>query len=108
TYGDSASLGYSVGCHSGLSVLDAHSGGRSADIYDTASPAYSAAFPQARLKQGGNWVGNTGYGYGDSDLVGYSERLALLFTDAIGRQIKNSSHVYIGAPLRQWPARAPR
>ena len=48
------------------------------DIYATASSKYRADFAEAILKQGGNWIGNTGYGYGDSDLVGYSERLALL------------------------------
>ena len=29
-------------------------------------------------------IGNTGYGYGDSDLVAYSERLMLNFTQALG------------------------
>ena len=59
------------------------------------------------LKQGGNWIGNTGYGYGDSDLIGYSERLALLFTDAIGRDIKVGS-TYVGAPIGDSLARAKR
>ena len=81
--GNSASLLYSVGCHSGLNVLtDAINGG--------APALYSADFPQAVLKQGGNWIGNTGYGYGDSDLIGYSERLALLFTKQLGRDVRRS------------------
>ena len=80
--GTSTSLLYSVGCHSGLNVV--------AGAINSGAPAlYSADFPQAVLKQGGNWIGNTGYGYGDSDLIGYSERLALLFTKQIGR---NTEH----------------
>ena len=69
-YGDSPTLAYSIGCHSGLSVIDN-------DIAaGAAASKYSADFPNAILKQDGNWIGNTGFGYGDSDLVGYSERLA--------------------------------
>jgi hypothetical protein len=59
------------------------------------------------LKQGGNWIGNTGYGYGDTDVIGYSERLSLLFTNAIGLEIKNKSG-YIGMPVGQALARAKR
>ncbi|MEP7190041.1 MAG: hypothetical protein ABI901_12690, partial [Roseiflexaceae bacterium] len=98
--GNSASLLYSVGCHSGLNVLtDAINGG--------APARYSADFPQAVLKQGGNWIGNTGYGYGDSDLIGYSERLALLFTKQIGRDVRNGES-YIGATIGDSLARAKR
>jgi hypothetical protein len=95
----SASLVYSVGCHSGLSVADS-------DI-DVDHPLYQADWPNAALKQGGNWIGNTGYGYGDSDLVGYSERLSLLFTQAIGRRIGVRAG-YAGAPLGESLARAKR
>jgi hypothetical protein len=98
--GTSASLLYSVGCHSGLNVLG--------DAINSAAPAlYSADFPQAVLKQGGNWIGNTGYGYGDSDLIGYSERLALLFTKQIGRDVRNGES-YIGATIGDSLARAKR
>jgi hypothetical protein len=80
-YGDSPTLTYSIGCHSGLSVVDN-------DITPGAAASkYSADFPSAFVKQNGNWIGNTGFGYGDSDLVGYSEQLALLFTKAIGRKV---------------------
>lgn len=33
---------------------------------------------QAFSRQRANFVGNTGYGYGDSDLIAYSERLIVL------------------------------
>ena len=69
---------------------------------------YSADFPQAVLKQGGNWIGNTGYGYGDSDLIGYSERLALLFTKQIGRDLEHRQPAYIGATIGDSLARAKR
>jgi hypothetical protein len=98
--GDSASLLYSVGCHSGLNVL-------TSAINSGAPALYSADFPQAVLKQGGNWIGNTGYGYGDSDLIGYSERLALLFTKQIGRDVSNGKN-YIGATIGDSLARAKR
>jgi hypothetical protein len=95
----SGSLVYSVGCHSGLSVLDSS--------IDTDLPIYQADWPNAALKQGGNWIGNTGYGYGDSDLVGYSERLSLLFTEALGREIGVRAG-YSGAPIGESLARAKR
>ncbi len=99
-YGDSASLACSVGCHSGLSVI-------ANDIHGNAASKYRADFAEAMLKQGGNWIGNTGYGYGDSDLVAYSERLSLLFTEAIGRDIRNN-FTYIGLTVGESLARAKR
>src|SRR4029079_2918662 len=99
--GTSAALLYSVGCHSGLNVGDGAINGN--------VPAfYRADFPQAVLKQGGNWIGNTGYGYGDSDLIGYSERLALLFTKQIGRDLSVGNLPYTGAPIGDSLARAKR
>jgi hypothetical protein len=89
---------YSIGCHSGLNVVDS-------DIASGA-PSYQYDFPSAALKQGGNWVGNTGFGYGDSDLVAYSEKLAVLFTQALGRDIENDG--YLGAAIGESLARAKR
>ncbi len=57
---------YSVGCHSGLNAPDSAFTG----------PALQADFPCMVLKHGGNWIGNTGYGYGDDALIAYSERLS--------------------------------
>ena len=95
---DSTSLVWSVGCHSGLSASDAAFG----------NARYQADFPQAVLKQGGNWIGNTGFGYGDSDLIGYSERLSDLFTLMIGRDVREPNGAYIGASLGGSLARAKR
>ena len=76
----STSLVYSIGCHSGLNVVNG-------DI-SAATPQYQYDFPSAALKQGGNWIGNSGFGYGDSDLIAYSEKLALLLTKALGRNMR--------------------
>ena len=72
------------------------------------TPQYQYDFPSAALKQGGNWIGNTGFGYGDSDLIAYSEKLALLFTEALGRDIQDSGDIYIGPTIGELLARAKR
>ena len=64
-----------MGCHSGLSATN--------EAFATA--AFQPDFASAVLKNGGNLIGNTGYGYGDDTVAGYSERLALAFTTQIGR-----------------------
>jgi hypothetical protein len=89
---------YSVGCHSGLSVPD----------HAANDPALALDWPQAVLQQSGNWVGNTGYGYGDSDLIGYSERLMLNYTEELGRDWRNASGQYIGMPIGEALTRAKR
>jgi hypothetical protein len=91
----SATLLYSIGCHSGLSAPD------SAFISST----LAADFASAVLKQGGNWIGNTTYGYGDTTAVAYSERLALLFTEELGRKEELSGN-YVGVAIGTALARA--
>src|SRR4029079_5516753 len=91
----STSLVYSIGCHSGLNVINSDIAG--------AMQQFGYDFPSAALKQGGNWIGNTGFGYGDSDLIAYSEKLALLLTKGLGRNIEVNSRagqpVYIGTTV---------
>ena len=66
-------LAFSVGCHSGLNVLDA------------AGPiTLTTDWAQAFTRQGATFVGNTGFGYGDADLLAYSERLMLYFVEELG------------------------
>ena len=91
-------LGYSVGCHSGYNVAD----GAVPVMTDRA--LYQADFPQAQNRQGGNWVGNTGYGYGTADGVNYSEHLAVLYTEELARdnvvvEPLNGALQYIGATI---------
>ncbi|HQY26967.1 MAG TPA: C25 family cysteine peptidase, partial [Thermoflexales bacterium] len=71
----SGTLAYSVGCHSGLNVPD-----------NIVSATLRTDWPQAFVSENALWVGNTGYGYGDSDLIAYSERLMELFTRHLGDQ----------------------
>jgi hypothetical protein len=64
-------LGFTVGCHAGLSVSDVQLGFGSADPALDWAQLYSQASTQ--------WIGHTTYGYGDTVIVAYSERLAQLF-----------------------------
>ncbi|MCB0034362.1 MAG: thrombospondin type 3 repeat-containing protein, partial [Anaerolineales bacterium] len=65
---------FSVGCHAGLNVYD---GG-------TQISFTGLDYAQVFARQGSTFLGNTGFGYGDSDLLAYSERLMLNFTEEIG------------------------
>jgi predicted outer membrane repeat protein len=85
----SPALIYSVGCQGGLNAEDSAFIGGSLLALD---------WPQAVLRQGGNWMSNTGFGYGDLDVVGYSERLSVIFTQALGRDLQVGG-VYAGAPI---------
>jgi CSLREA domain-containing protein len=57
------SLLFSMGCHAGLSASDVSLG--------TATPDWASTFAAA----GAHWAGNTGYGYGDTEIVALSEQL---------------------------------
>ncbi|GAB4002818.1 hypothetical protein [Nocardioides ultimimeridianus] len=60
------SVVFSMGCHSGLSASDLLLGSNDKRALD---------FAQAVSSQGGVFVGNTGFGYGDTDTVALSEQL---------------------------------
>ncbi|MEF3273927.1 MAG: peptidase [Chloroflexus sp.] len=90
---------YSVGCHSGYNVPFSailQPPANSAMLTDPRlsqslpnefpSAFYAADFAQAFNRHGGNWVGNTGYGYGTLDGIDYSERLAGLYTQELTRR----------------------
>ena len=65
------SLIFSMGCHSGLSVSDITIGATTDDWAQTLSDARSL------------YVGNTGYGYGDTKIVAYTEHLMSLFAQQV-------------------------
>jgi hypothetical protein len=65
---------YSVGCHAGLNMPD---GGTTLNFT-------GADYAQIFAQHGATFVGNTGFGYGDGDLLAYSERLLLNFTQELG------------------------
>ncbi len=90
-------LGYSVGCHSGFNVI-----GSSIVSGTVKAELYKADFAQAINKHGGNWIGNTGYGYGTADGIDYSERLAVLLTQELARDVRvgpSGSDFYIGQSI---------
>src|SRR3990172_2040784 len=48
------------------------------------NPQPGPDWAQAFLRQRAAFVGNTGYGYGDSDLIAYSERVIANFVEELG------------------------
>ncbi len=72
----SGGVQFTIGCHSGLSVPDIYVG--------SPGPA-QLDWPQAMLaKKTSGYVGNTGYGLGDTDAIAYSEKLSTLFAENVG------------------------
>jgi uncharacterized repeat protein (TIGR01451 family) len=69
---------FAMGCHSGLNVADvliaAPNAGQARRLLD---------WPQVYARQGALYVGNTGYGYGDTDTVALSESLMALFAERL-------------------------
>ena len=65
------SLIFSMGCHSGLSVSDIMIGRTNQD------------WAQTLGRQGALYIGNTGFGYGDTETVAYTEQLMALFADLV-------------------------
>lgn len=111
---------FSMGCHSGLSVPDGYLTGSVTDTDAAANPAAlpgeSAAQTAARAgrldwaeayaNDGAVYVGNTGYGYGDSSTVAFSERLMSQFaadldgTVSVGQAlVRAKNDYYRGAQL---------
>lgn len=65
---------FSMGCHSGTSAPDFYLGSSGGDALD---------WPQAFAQQKAIWVANTGFGYGDTAAVAYSEKLMARFAAAL-------------------------
>jgi len=87
-------LGFTVGCHAGLNVPDVQVG----PTLDWAQ-LYSRSQTQ--------WIGHTTYGYGDTEIVAYSERLATLFAGNVAAMTRaaktgaaNGAPTSLGAAMR--------
>ncbi len=72
------SIIFSVGCHSGLNAPDPYF----ADLPNKLRN--SPDWPQAFGGRGASMIGNTGFGYADSDLILYSSRLMVDFVEQLG------------------------
>ena len=64
-------LVFSAGCHAGYNIVDAHG-----VVGVTREPDWAQAFAQ----KGATLIAGTGYQYGDTDFIEYSERLYLEFS----------------------------
>jgi hypothetical protein len=76
---------FTIGCEAGLNVPDVLVAG-SLPVGATPSTAQSASaadWAQRTGQLGGSFTGNTGYGYGDTDSVAYSERLYQYFAENV-------------------------
>lgn len=77
---------YSLGCHSGLSVTGSLTADNPQDL------------PQTMLATGATvYLGNTGYGWGLKYGIGYSERLAELFTE----ELAAGGNIIVGQAARR-------
>lgn len=66
---------FSMGCHSGTGAPDFYLGGSGGDALD---------WPQVFAQQRAIWVANSGFGYGDTATIAYSERLMAMFAEQLG------------------------
>jgi hypothetical protein len=84
------SLLFSVGCHGGLNVTPGTQPGRPQD--------WAATY----ASQGAIWISNTGFGYGDTEIVAASEKLMALFAEgldgrfSVGQTLLIAKQQYIG------------
>ena len=83
---------FSMGCHSGLNM---------SDLLVGMGPG-AADWAQTFAGAGAHWVGNTGYGYGDTETVALSEELMTLFArrlvagDTAGVALAVAKQHYVG------------
>ncbi|MEM7339570.1 MAG: hypothetical protein AAF467_13035 [Actinomycetota bacterium] len=92
---------HSMGCHGGMSVPD--------EFFPTNDPR-ALDWAQAYARQGATWVGNTGYGYGETEGVELSERLMALYTERLdgsvsaGEALFYAKQTYLGTQQAQYGA----
>ncbi len=91
------SLVYSAGCHSGYNIVNAD---------DVPGVTQEPDWPQVFAAKGATFIGGTGYQYGDTDFIEYSERLYLEFTKqlrygsgpvAVGNALVQAKQAYLAA-----------
>ena len=91
---------FTIGCHAGLSVADTFVANPSAAVQ-----ARLADWVQTVSKRGGVYAANTGYGYGDTVAVAYSERLMADFAKhldgsmTVGQALMFAKQSHVTLPL---------
>ena len=94
-------LGFSIGCHSGLAV----------STRSSAPPTSWRRLGAGDARPGAvGWIGNTGYGLGDTTVVAYSERLHALFSRKLDGTMTDRPGARPGEAglprhLASWPVR---
>ncbi|MGI9598712.1 MAG: hypothetical protein ACR2QK_21285, partial [Acidimicrobiales bacterium] len=84
---------FSMGCHGGINVPD--------ELFPTDDPR-ALDWAQTFSRQRAVWVGNTGYGYGETEGVELSERLMALFAErldgsiSVGQALLYAKQAYLG------------
>jgi len=87
---------FSMGCHSGTSA---------SDLYLGTSGGAALDWPQVFAQQRAIWVANTGFGYGDTAAVAYSEKLMARFAAGLrdgeraGEALRRAKQRYLGEGL---------
>ncbi|MDY6834567.1 MAG: NosD domain-containing protein, partial [Chloroflexota bacterium] len=82
-------LVFSMGCHAGLNIDDS--------LAKAGTEDRTFDLPQALAQEAAWFVGNTGYGYGDSDVIALSEELMGNFATAL----TSSEQIPVGQALIQ-------
>ena len=93
---------FSMGCHSGLAVPDGYLDG---SLTEADQPGTGARldWAEAFANDGAVYVGNTGYGYGDSSTTAFSELLMSQFatnldgTQPVGQALVSAKQTYYGS-----------
>jgi uncharacterized delta-60 repeat protein len=89
---------FTIGCHAGLNVADTF-------IASASEAARQADWPETVARRGGLYAANTGYGYGDSEAVAYSEALMAQYarnldgTMSVGQALMFAKQSYLHLPL---------
>ena len=89
------SLLFTIGCHAGLSTIDAYGVAGDPGLGDWA----------AQLTKGGSlFVGNTGFGYGDSTSIAYGERLLAGFASQLATRASTAGQALMFAKQQYFSA----
>ncbi len=89
---------FTIGCHAGLNVADTF-------VASPTEAVRKADFTQTIANRGGVSAANTGYGYGDTDAVAYSEKLMADFAKnldgsmTVGQALMFAKQSYVHLPL---------